>query len=191
MTPKSLRRLAVRIVVIGALSVAAESQAAPIAAGLLGKSIDLSWSEQHTIRRDSGVVRFTAVAYSVKLYVGTQGHIFSAFELELLGHRIRRSPGHEAEVTGAEREKLHWRFQDGALVAVWVFPQGAREVTVSFDPSFTTCSVSIQYGKAAGQAVIRMPGIHHRAEHDLLAATTASTSCAIREGNIFGDESHS
>jgi hypothetical protein len=27
-------------------------------------------------------------------------------------------------------------------------------------------------------------------EHDLLETSTASTNCAIRDGNIFGDEGH-
>jgi hypothetical protein len=128
-----------------------------------------------------------------------QGRIFSAFEARSFGggrklagkHHRHQAPRDESEVAGAGPEIMHWGFQNGGLVSVRIFPQGARDVTVSFDPSFTTCSVGVLYGKPAGQATIRVRNRHTAFEHDLLDTSTASTSCAIRDGDIFGEESHS
>jgi hypothetical protein len=60
-----------------------------------------------------------------------------------------------------------------------------RRMTVTFDPSFSNCSVSEQIGKASATPKYKgFDGV----EYELLSVSAQSMSCSMREGNPFAGQ---
>jgi len=74
------------------------------------------------------------------------------------------------------------RFDGNRLVGVTAFAQGARRFTVTFDPNFASCSVSVTFGREAGRLQRRgLDGLMHTINSE----TASGESCSIRDGNPF------
>ena len=74
------------------------------------------------------------------------------------------------------------RFQGSRLVGVIPYDTGARQITVSFDPAFSSCSATIIEGHSAG--IIRRKGPNGMM-YEITQATTTTPSCSVQSGNAF------
>ena len=80
---------------------------------------------------------------------------------------------------------MNWRFDNGALVGDQAFIRGARRITVNFDNDFNTCSVNVIYGRENGAASIIVKANNGGGDVEEANNVIASTSCSVRQGNIF------
>jgi hypothetical protein len=78
-----------------------------------------------------------------------------------------------------------FQFQGDKLMGVFPYAMGARQVTVSFDAGFTSCTAGIIEGHTAG-GVIRRKG-PNGAIYEITSATTSSPRCSIQSGNGFAN----
>jgi hypothetical protein len=79
---------------------------------------------------------------------------------------------------------LNWRFEGNSIVADQKFASGARRIAVSFDAAVSSCSVRVVHGKESS-AAIRYRGLTSGYPIQLMSIEVTSTSCSVRQGNIF------
>jgi len=73
-------------------------------------------------------------------------------------------------------------FQGNRLVGVLPYGTGARQITVAFDPGFSSCTASVIEGGSGG--IIRRKG-PDGIMYEITGASTSTVSCSIRSGNAF------
>jgi hypothetical protein len=150
---------------------------------LVGKSIILEWTDNRTMKDNYGNFYYPTLSFSIQIYIGLQGHVFSTF------HRVNQNrPSHvqdSSEVGGPAGNVLHWRFQNGSLSAVQLYRQGAREIAVRFQDSFQKCTLDVRLGKAPGTTAILMNGLVSSREYELVDLKITSARCNVKRGNIF------
>jgi hypothetical protein len=62
----------------------------------------------------------------------------------------------------------------------------ARRFTIEFNDSFTTCDAHVIFAKQAGRDVVIGHNLNTGAPaREIRSATVTSTSCSVREGNVF------
>ncbi len=165
------------------------ANAGDIPQALVGKSINATWVETRETSLFDGTLKHVDTDQIVYVYLGGNGHIFSASDLYAFaggkkGHRPRGREFHHAEVSNDPRKRFHWRFAGNTLSAVQIFEEGARQINITFPDSFAGCNVDVRYGKTSGEAAIRETGYGHT-HWKLDAVKIASNSCSIRDGNVF------
>ena len=115
------------------------------------------------------------------VYVSTSGRLFE--RASRAGKKGRKQTDNEpgaASNRGGEATGL--RFQGRTLVGSTAFAQGARRWVVSFDPGFSSCTVTVTFGRDGGGLKRRgIDGVMYAIE----SMTASGESCSIREGNPF------
>lgn len=159
----------------------ASADAAGAAAQLRGKNLNLSWNDNRVEKiLGSGRERPVTQSSAVTVYVSADGRFFSKFG---------RTTGHgfvnKSEVSGGDRNMLNWRAQGATLSADQHFMKGARRLIVTFDGSFSTCSLRVLHGKEAGSANIEYVTMTSKEPVVLQSINVTSTSCTIATGNPF------
>lgn len=151
---------------------------------LIGKSVRLSWTDARVERKESGEQVSMNQTSSVRLYVSDKRRIFSQFERAVDrggGGQSRR----DSDISGSGRSTLNFHAAGNTLVADQISTGGARRVTVSFDPGFTTCQIAVIYGKS-GQRT-RHRDLANAQWLELVSVNVTATSCSVASGNIFGN----
>jgi hypothetical protein len=158
------------------------AQAAP--QQLLNKTIEFSFTNNETMREPGGTPFNAQPSFHYIDYVSSAGHIFQ---------RSSRSAGRQSRTADKEPDKprlaggeVHTnRFEGNKLVIMNSYAEGAVRIVVSFDPSFSTCSVDVLLGKESGGAIKRrgLNGVMH----EILSYDIDNKSCTIRDGNPFAN----
>lgn len=169
-----------------AVSVVAVGGARPAHASppqqLYNKAVTLSWTHAGTGRRQDGQTITFNNSLSLIVYVSSAGRLFQRWRSQASG---KKGIGREKEVgPGESGSRASLRFQGNQMIGVVVSASGARQFVITFDQSFSSCSLSIADARAGG-ATIRRRG-PDGAMYDLLSVTTGSPTCSIGTGNPFG-----
>lgn len=176
---KSPKRACIFVAGLAALLLVAPSRAAQSPAALRGNSIVLGWSDFVNWTDEGGNVKNRSDFITVKVYVSVQDRIFSSFDFR----RVRRrglGGSTTEEVSGSDQNKLHWKFEDGALIADQNFgAHGARRVAISFTDDFKQCSIKVIVAKETGSSQIQSLGLN------MGGITISGESCALQTGNVF------
>lgn len=152
----------------------AAAQAAP--RQLLNKTVRVSFTLTNTLRRPDGRMVTGGGNVQQLFYVSSAGRIFVK---RIAGGRSGEAgPGEARTNDGTARSAS---FQGGKLVAIANRGGGAGRTVVSFDPSFSSCTVDVQYGKPEGQAVTRRGPRGGMLE--LISTSYSGQSCSIADGN--------
>lgn len=159
-----------------------------IAAGapsqLRGKSLALSWRDQRVEKIVStGQERGINQSSDLTVYVGAEGRFFSQFS-----RATAKSSSNLKEVSGAGRNELSWRVDGKALAADQPFKKGVRRLIVSFDDSYSNCTLRVLHGKEAGSSNLEYITFGDKQYVILQSINVTSTSCAIRTGNPFASQ---
>ena len=146
---------------------------------LYNKTIQINWSV--SVIQDGG--QTVPVAVSHTIYVSSTGRLFHR------GSRGNRKGQKQTDnAPGASRnaggEATGVRFSGNRLVGQTAFAQGARQFVATFDPSFSSCTVAVTFGREAGG--IKRVGIDGKM-HTIEKMTASGESCSIREGNPFAN----
>jgi hypothetical protein len=148
---------------------------------LYNKTIQVNWTSLVNQTNPSGQTRDVAVAVSHTIYVSSAGRLFErASRATKRGMRQSENAPDATHNAGGEATGLS--FQGNRLVGNIAFAQGARNFTVTFDPSFSSCTVSVIFGREAGG--LRRRGINGLM-HTINSIKAANETCSIRDGNPF------
>lgn len=148
------------------------------------KTVAFSFTSQSMQRDPSGREHGVQIGINYTFYISSAGRIFE---------RSSRNPGAGASQSGQfgpdsravskSGEAHNVRFEGNKLVSLRAFVVGASRMVVSFDPSFTSCSISVQNAKENG-GVIKRKGTDG-VVREYLSITTSGETCSVREGNPF------
>jgi len=158
------------------------AQAAP--QQLLTKTIEFSFTNHETLRDPDGRTFNAQPSFHYIDYVSSAGRIFQ---------RSSRSSGNLSRTRDKEPDQprlgggeVHTnRFEGNKLVIMNSYAEGAVRMIISFDPSFSTCSVDVLLGKESGGTIKRrgLDGVMR----EILSSNITDKSCTIRDGNPFGN----
>jgi hypothetical protein len=120
------------------------------------------------------------------VYVSSAGRLFTRGSRanQKLGVKKGGDFAPDGAKVNAAGEARAMRFAGNTLVGNIAYAQGAGQVTVSFDPSFSSCSLNILYGREGGG--IRRRGLDGQM-YQIQSMTTTSQSCSVRAGNAFAE----
>lgn len=151
---------------------------------LYNKTIDVNWTVSVDQTSPDGQRRNVSVAVNHTVYVSSAGRLF-----ERASRSTRRGQRQTENEPGASRNKggeatgLH--FEGSRLVGTTAFAQGARRFVVSFDASFSTCTVAVMFGRDTGG--LKRKGVDG-VMYTINAMKASAESCSIREGNPFANQ---
>ena len=151
---------------------------------LLNKSIVFSWTVQNTLRESrTGTVTSAQGHAKITIYVSRQGRIFERIERsgDKGSKNLDIDPTTKRNSDLGEDTDRH--FEGNDLIVIRSLPSGASRTVISFDPSFSTCTVKFHMGRANGARIARK-GLDGRT-YEILSGTTVGLTCSVREGNLF------
>lgn len=113
------------------------------------------------------------------IYISSKGRIFSR-EDRRAGRNadtVDRAPGESGGSGG-------FRFNGNRLIGVVLAESGARQVTITFDPSFGSCTASIAFGREGGKPY-KVKGLDGKIYTATGVPTASAPTCSIQAGNPF------
>ena len=172
-----------------ACSMSAAADNAP--AQLRSKSVLVSWTENRN-QREVGLGDWRSISNSVDqtLYISSVGRIFRRQHRTSFGsggrsgvrsNTFERAPG-ESRLAGVVAGGT--RFSGTTTTQTGVYQAGARQLIVSFDSSFTTCSARIIQGREGGKNQIMISQITGR-KLEVRSVEIVSPRCSVRDGNAL------
>ena len=149
---------------------------------LFGKSLTLSWQTSRVERHlMSGQTRQFGASATLRVYVSTQGRLFTEKTGVALGPSTRGGQRHQEVSDSPERREVReWRVEERSLVAYHEFRSGVRRVVVDFDKDYRTCSLKVSFAKLGGtENIVRGNG------WEIQSIEVSSPTCRVQAGNIF------
>jgi hypothetical protein len=153
---------------------------------LLNKTVVLSWSSTGAARSDAGRSINFVLDHKMTVYISSEGRQFARYIRSNRSGDSNKAdfePGAKKHFNGLPQEI---RFQGNQLIISHEIPSGARQITATFDASFSSCTLSVIIGKSGG-APARVTG-PDRITYTLGSYTTVSPTCAIQNGNAFASQ---
>ena len=151
---------------------------------LLNKTITFSFTNHQTLREASGRTFQSQPSFNYIDYVSNAGRIFQRSSRSSGGQS--RSGDKSPDVARKGGGEVHTnRFEGDKLVIINSYPEGAVRMVVSFDATFSTCTVEVMLAKEGGGSIKRrgLDGIIR----EIVTYNITDKTCAIREGNQFAN----
>ena len=162
------------------------SHAAP--SQLYNKTVSIGWSVQNMMRDPDGKEHGGGSNISYIIYISSAGRPFER-ATRAVGKQSNTGNSDPGTTTSKNGEARGLRFEGNTLVANRDYSggggSGAMRAVISFDPSYTSCTLQVTHGKE-GNAVMkrRSPDGVMR---EILSTTVTNTSCSVRDGNAFAN----
>lgn len=165
----------IRLIIAFSLLLAAPAFAGGAPAGALDKTITVTFTATGQSKSPEGQVHSFNTQVSRIIYVSSAGRLFMRHRAANRGH----SRGGDF---GPGEGRGNFSFEGNRLVGVLPYETGARQITVTFDPGFSSCTANVIEGHSGG--VIRRKG-PNGTMYEITGGTTSSVSCSIQSGNAF------
>jgi hypothetical protein len=168
------RRLLVSAIAILLSAVSAAADTTP--KQLYNKSITVTWGEAQVVKDVSSGKTYTpTIRIEVVLYISSAGRRFT---------RSRSISGRfdETNLTPPQESTAVMIFRGNSMTYYGKRGGIGRQYTFAFDPSFSSCTVSIVVGKSTSSP--KFTGIDG-VVYELLSASVAAAACSIKDGNAF------
>jgi hypothetical protein len=161
--------------------------AIPVAAGLIGgavhaapqgmlnKSVTVSLSITIPARGSDGSTQANPRAVTRTIYISSQGRVFA---------RADRRVGKNQQTTERGPGEGNMRISGNSLVGILPFPSGASQMTVNFDPSFSSCTAQVIMGAERGKPIV-YKGLDGKTYTQTGPAQVSGVACSVRSGNPF------
>jgi hypothetical protein len=172
---------------LGATLLAAGGAAGPALAApvqLRGKAVVISWTEQRHERNPvTKQEQHINLPFGMTVYVSEKDQVFNRLSAgnrgasdQATGSKDRTAFAPRAVSFSGTRMTVSNRMTSG----------GARQISASFDASFSSCTGSVILGRSGSGPILqkRMGG----GDVELLSATTGGVSCSVSAGNPFGGQ---
>jgi hypothetical protein len=111
------------------------------------------------------------------IYISSKGRIFIRVSRQAGRFSQERELG--PRVTGGR-----FQFAGHRMIGTLKFISGAGQMTITFNPSFTGCTVDVIMGHEAGKAIVHK-GLNGKIYTATGPATVSQRSCSVRDGNPF------
>jgi hypothetical protein len=170
---------------LAAIAMSAVAPASPARADaprqLYNKTIQISWTVDQVAHTADGQSRNRAIAANQTIYVSSAGRLF------MRSSRVNGTKSSQSEMApGASQngsgESAGVRFQGNQLIGTTAFAQGARQFVATFDGGFSSCKVTVSFGRDGGG--LKRVGI----TGEMLTIDSMKPhgeSCVIRDGNAL------
>jgi hypothetical protein len=155
---------------------------------LYNKTVSIGWSVQSTQRDPGGQEKAVSSNIQYTVYVSSAGRLFERSS-RAVGKRVGSSDSEPGAGQTKMGEARGLRFEGNNLVANRSYAggggSGAMRAVVSFDSSYSSCSVSVTHGKENG-GVIKRKGLDG-VVREMRTMTVTGTNCSVRAGNAFAN----
>jgi hypothetical protein len=145
---------------------------------LLNKTVSVTTTVTIPARGSDGTISTRQRTVSRLIYISSQGRLFVK-----VSQRARRAAT-DREIGPGDGGS--WPFEGNRLVTTRGFISGANQLTISFDPSFQSCSADLVIGSESGK-----PRVWKALNGETLTAAgkaeVSGVSCSIQEGNAFAN----
>lgn len=164
---------------------AGDASAGPAPKQLYNKSIIVNWVESVIQKAPDGSTRNPQINTVRTAYVSSAGRLFVKGTRNISnrnfqgGNQTERGPDNASSGSGG------FTFESDRLVGTAIFDGGARRMTVSFDPGFSSCTASVVYGKS-GSANQKWKGFDG-VTYELISVSVGSIGCSVRDGNALAN----
>jgi hypothetical protein len=149
------------------------------------KTITAAWSVENTFERPNGSVATAVVNQQRVIYVSSASRIFvkATFNSPRGGQSAEIAPGGTTPAGGARDARI----EGGKIIAMAALQGGAAgRMIISFDQSYSTCTVDVTIGRNGGGPLMRRgPG---GAPIEIISQRVSGQSCSVREGNAFANQ---
>ncbi|MBI5320488.1 hypothetical protein [Bradyrhizobium sp.] len=171
MAERNIRELAV-LAMAGAF-IAGAAHAAPQQA--LNKSVTVSFSITVPARGSDGSTQANPRAVTRTYYISSQGRVFARADRRVgkMQDRLEKGPG-----------ETNMRIAGNSMVGVIVFPSGAMQIAINFDPSFSSCSARAIVGAESGKPIV-YKGLDGKTYTQTGPAQVSGVACSVSAGNAF------
>lgn len=170
MTGRKIRKLSLATVaaLMGGTVHAAPQQA-------LNKSVTVSMSITIPARAPDGSTQANPRAVTRTYYISSQGRVFARADRRVgkMQERSEKGPG-----------ETSMRLSGNSMVGVMVLPSGAQQLTITFDPSFSSCSARLIVGAEGGKPIV-YKGLDGKTYTQTGPAQVSAVSCSVSAGNAF------
>jgi hypothetical protein len=146
---------------------------------LYGKGIEIQYSVTATIQTPRGP-RSGSSNVSRTIYVSSTGRLFERAVWAQRGGGGNVSDNAPDAATNKAGEARGMSFRGNDLVAHIAYASGAGQMTIHFDPTFSTCEGSVRFGSEGGKAIYRRVNGEVR---QLTSLQASSVSCRVTAGN--------
>lgn len=148
---------------------------------LLNKTISLTWGESMAlVLVSSGQSMSNVFVYEKTIYISAAGRAFTRHRVKAVGtFQVAANSGER--LNGPEGGGVT-QFQGGTLISHQDQSGVVRRSVVTFDPNFSSCTLSQSTGKSASGIYTGIDG----AQYKMTSNTVNSPSCSIKEGNALG-----
>ena len=154
-------------------SIAAPALGAP--SQLRNKTITISYTATGVAKLPQGGQRNFSTQVTHIIYVSDAGRLFMRF-------RASNQRGSMGGDVAPGEGRGSFSFQGNRLVGVVPFETGARQLTVTFNPGFSSCTARVIEGHSGGVIQRRAPD---GKMYEVTGGSTSSVSCSIQSGNAF------
>jgi hypothetical protein len=155
----------------------------------MNKTITISFNSTGKATFPDGRSHNFSTAVTRTIYVSSAGRLFMRNIISSANGKRSASgdfaPDDSGASPGYHPGKGSFQFEGNTLVGVTPWAGGARRITATFDPGFTSCTVTIIEGHEAG-GVIRRKGPNGEM-HEVTEAATSSPRCSIQSGNALAN----
>lgn len=171
-------------ILVSLAAIATAQAAAP--QQLYGKSITVSWLETRSQRDSQAGPAFKPVGipFSTVFYISTEGRLFA--------RASARSPGGAGSVdrvgtsgSNSAGDARNVSFSGNRIVASNAFQGAARQTTITFDPSFSSCTARVITGMPPGKKSVTVRSITTGNTVEFESVSAGPATCSIASGNPF------
>lgn len=156
--------------VIGGAGHAAPQQA-------LNKSVTVSFSITIPARGTDGSTQARPRAVTRTFYISSQGRVFARADRRVGKNQQRKDKGPgEAGI----------RLSGNSMVGVMPMPSGASQLTINFDPSFSSCTARLIVGAEGGKPIV-YKGLNGMTYTQTGPVNVSGVSCSVSAGNAFAN----
>ena len=148
---------------------------------LRNKTLSVSWTTERTFRLPNGRERQSAFTVNRTIYVSAAGRFF--VKVSVASRNAEVAPG-DKQPHGGARDVT---FSGGKIIGFAERGKGAGagRMIISFDPSYSSCTVNVSFGTQAGQHMTFKNKAGMQVE--VLDFHFSGQQCSIRDGNAFAN----
>jgi hypothetical protein len=199
MTRITISKAACAIVLGGALSAPEMARCETFPGPLLGKSVNVTWTANRLQRFESGGnVVSRALSVSLQIYISTAGRAFSKEAVSFSGIGGVVPGGRRLQSGAVQRDRapddgeaprgVNVVHVDGrALVVDRQMVEGARRVSITFDPGYGSCNARVILARENGAGALRGRGHIGGRTFEVLSIEFSTPNCSVQPGNVFGE----
>jgi hypothetical protein len=155
---------------------------AEVPAAALNKTITISFTATGTAKRPDGTTTPFNTSVTRTVYISTVGRLFMRHTASNAKLQATRGGDFDPAAQSAGKGGS-FNFQGNKLVGVLPYAGGARQISVTFDANFSSCTASVIEGNAGSGSFKRKAP--DGKVYEISNASTTGVSCSIQSGNAF------